>query len=733
MFFLSLWTGLGQAQSLHLKTNIDSTFIPLVIQQFLAERNLLPSDGWQVVKSIRDLNQTLKEEKQKKQWQKLTNTPKTNLSLENYFVKGHNALVSETEEQLYSSINAKTNWQIGGIPLQLGGNFVMKDGKFNSQLSTFSIKFDADNFQQQLKEKYLPTPSYHSLFDKWDNPLDLTEAEQEALVKEVKFEFYRRIINSKPFLAYKLEVQQRLDSLREKTDSTILVLQDSLNIQKWTDEAQQLKKIEKAYQQLWAFKTQINNHTQLKNIQAKANNLKIQIEKQHTPKKLKKELLKKMPLATKEKLLLWTKNFDVGLFHIRDSEFTTHNTALKGIRYGWAGTKIYGDIAYGSQALSSGFLPSINHSFFSRYLGRRFFFLRGGVGSREGNFTQISLMRVQDFGQDSVFTLPKSNFVMGLSGQLTIANNVDLLTEVAVSDYDLEQTYVLFDFETEIATKDKTAFSIKGAFQIQDNLSLKIGYFSIGSQYRSLGNPFLLRGRQGLSLDLTSELWRNKLFWNTSLRYGFSIHQEAVQNFKDMQLSTELVFKLSKQNTLVARYLPSYYLQNGFAEVTSNNNIYSVQANLFGKIARSQFVSVINITNLKTDFHFSDSLSANELVYLYAQKMLMVGQHQTVDLMVSIGSPNFSFQVIQDFLNQISYQIRWKQLTLGGGIQLLKQQWHPYLQYGGLLKLNLKIFQSCSFNLNLNYRNAINQQQYPSTYQLLVNAALRLSIQARQN
>lgn len=644
---------------------------------------------------------------------------KAGVLIDNYYRVGDSTLILG-EEGWFTNIGLNTNIQIAGLPIQANASTVLKDGHLQRGFSTASISFDAQAYKQQLIEKYLPKKTPQQLLEDVKGTLSLSE--YETLQTEVVYEFYRKVVTHPEFIALKRQVLSELDSLRQPIDSTVQVFQDTL--QTGVDSvASQLKKIEEKYNYYWELKQKAAAYTDIKAIRKKVTTLKEQWLKDLDPREQLKQVLQNQALSQKEKLLAMTNGLDVGQFVLDQSDLTINQMSVAGIRYRYQKDKYFGEVAFGKQYQKAIYNPLFAIPTINPLSGRNFWLINGGIETTSQGLSLTALYTNEQNQPDSILTFPKHNVVLAAEAFQEIKTGWQLEASVAISEYSIGQNN-LFTEGNHTQQSDKIATELlivkEGATS-----SLGLGYFYTGHQFLTLGNPFLLVGRQGLSTRLETGWWEDRVTLSVEGKYGWALHTtEGLGNFTEWQMKGELSAKIGETGTISGQFIPNTFYQKGADEsIETSSNIFAIQGFFVHSLSNNnRLVSGLSITNLRTDYTLGDSLRNDGRLYLYGRESLNIANGKNLNLTYRIGGKNIV--AIDDYLLQLDGDFSIKKLRLKTGGQFLQTPFLDHWQWGLIQQLSMPLSRFGALDGRVNYQKVIGQ----SGHQFIGNLSLRINL-----
>lgn len=697
------------------------------IMEFLRAENLLPTIDMGQVPMLEGLYKSHKKIALREALRKKISGPKVQLSSDNYFFSGDTTYLQNLSSKFYNNIGLSSSVNVGNIPITLNGNAILVNGKLDTKLSSLGIQFNAQQYLENIKDKYSDLTRIEDLFDLNKNPLQLPETDINALKETVKYTLYQQILANPKYRAYKDQLYRQVDSLKQDMKDTLL--QDTAIYHETMEKWEKIQEVETRYRTLWEEKSKMP-YDKLKTIKSKIEGLREELEASSDPSKLKNKLLDETKGKALERLGLLTKHLNIGLFSLDEDDLTVRYLTLNGARYAYEDKQFFGEIAYGNQSLTTSFLPSLGALALDRYYGRRVFFAKAGVkaAKTDQNSMQFSFLKVDDRNnpEDSLFVFPKKNIVLGWSGQTSLAKQLSLKASAALSDTDFGNGVDLDDdFRL---NEDKLAFTVESIYEAENGIwSLGLGYFYNGASFVSLANPYLLTNKQGVSLNTRLALFKDKLLLRLKSNFGTNIQEGAFVKFDEFQVLGELTYRLGNQSSISASFMPNVFLQSsGQQAVRANNTIYTIQGNFFNNLPESQLLTIVQLTNLRTDFEVVDSVQISAVSYLYLQEMWLLPGERALNLTGMLGTEKF--KTINNLLFQLDYKFPIKKLSLNIGSQVLQQAFSSDWQYGFLGRISYPFSGSNAFGLNVIYRNKFKQKEAGNNAYFLGNVSLLLSI-----
>lgn len=642
-------------------------------------------------------------------------------SIDNFYRTGDTSLLVG-EAGLFTTVNVNAGLEVGGIPLQASGSTILKNGILQEDFSTVSLRFDAQAYKEQLFNKYLPVREWKDLMDEQLNVFDFTPEELQGLKDELLFELYRRLMNDPRIQELQQEINTTIDSLEQQLDTTITTVKDSIKA-KYGIATEQLKKIEEQYNKYWEIKKSIDNYKDLKAIKAKIKAVREEWEKELDPEYQLNRLLKSGQLKAKEKWLAMTAGLEVGQFVLNQDEFTINQMSVAGVRYQYQKGQYFGEVAYGKQYQKALYNPLFNVPIANPLSGRHFWLATGGLVAEKQGLSVTALYANDRDEPDSLFTFPKHNLVLATQGYQEIGKGLLLEGNIAISQGGLGQVDGLNEIgRGQQAEKIATEFLLVKEGRLG---TIGAGYFYTGRQFISLGNPYLLIGRQGLSTKLSTSWWEDRMSMNITGKYGWSLNGEADPNgFTEWQVKGELSLKVGKNSTITGQFIPNTLNQNsGEENFQSRSNIFALQGFFLHQLKNNRLLSALSFTNLKTDYAIGDSLRNDGRLYLYGRESLNMVAGKLVNLTYRIGGKKVNN--IDDYLLQVDYDFPIKTMRVKLGTQLLRTPFAAEWQGGLINRINLPLGKLGAVEWQMTYQRALTKD----IYQFSGNLSLRVHLQ----
>ncbi|NJL77418.1 MAG: hypothetical protein HC892_22670 [Saprospiraceae bacterium] len=598
--------------------------------------------------------------------------PSVQGAFETYFLVGDSAVSGVYPARFLNRI------QVGyggvsflNIPLQGNATITLESGKFNKDLSALAISFDQNAYLENLGKQYFPNYYTKDLLDVNNNPLQLTENEIEALQKEARYSFFQQVVTHPKYIAYRSRIMSKFDSIAALEDTTIFIPE----LHSIRNQLDTIKLLESAYLELWEYKKMTGN-AWYNSVQEKLHTYRQEYSNFHHGASLKDSLQTKT-LTAKQRLLLLTKDFSLGLSFLDESDFTIKHTAVNGFKYAYEDQHIVSNVAYGRQHLP---YQTVSNYLVSNTWQKKMLYADVGIQSNTKEYVKIRFMQIND---------SLLNQVIALGNQKSIAHQQVLVSEIAFSAYGNKERAAKNQAE-------RSALDVKWQFQPENKpVTIGIGYFRIGSNFVSLGNLFLFTNRQGASLNIAARLLKDKLQLQLDGRIGTPIDEQLPTARRDWQLLGVANYTYGKQNLISLQVLPNQYYQGTYENrLKAAQYIYTLQHQMVHSIKKNQLISILQVTNVRSGFDWIDSLQINKSVYAYWQERFMFSNGNVVGTALQVGT--------DEALLEVNYEMVVGKITLMIGGQLLEQQ--QLKQYGGILGFRCAFGKQFDLEANTNFR-----------------------------
>jgi hypothetical protein len=635
-----------------------------------------------------------------------TKTPKPTFTLgwDGYYFSGNQSYdsVFQNNNELYSSLSLSSNANIAGLPVQIFGQATFHNLQIDRQLSDFSISFDQTSFLRKLRDKHRPSINLNNFSGVGhgdDLSRYLNQEEKKAMINEIKHRLYKAVLDHPEYLKKKAALRERLDSTQQKIQEANLL--DSLQ-----KKYQLLNQLEQGYRDSWDYKC-VDNDRFLSTGRSKLKALEQFNENWSDPKSwMKDSVLNEVGAA--QKLLIYTRNLDIGQFSVRGSDFTLFQMPLQGIHAEHEGKNWFIEIAQGRQRFQQGFAPSYSRLLFNPNPNKTFSYIKAGVGDQERDYFYISMLRstVSNRHLDSLTFLQGTNLVWELSGKIHLNQFVGLEVSGATADVNSAANEVNPNTNTALA---QTAFKANLVFTSpKQGNRLGLGYFFTGPSFFSYGNPFLFNNWRGLNAESRLALFKRKLMLNGSLKYGRVI-DEAAQGGKyyELQFFGQMTAKLTRNSTLSLSFLPNFFEQSNHEtqSLKGAQSIYQMLYTQFSSLGKKgdQLITSLSLSNYRFNYQLLDTLDTEAGVYAFCQEAIMWSNGNTLT-----GSINFSKRLewFEDWLSQVEFSKQFPNCSLKGGVQALQQFGYKDHQWGVSLGMNTMAKTKVNIGFNLIYRRS---------------------------
>lgn len=452
-------------------------------------------------------------------------------------------------EGLYSSIKVENQLELGGIPLTLGGEAIMQQNKLNTRLSSIGIEFDQNMLLTKLKKKIEIDKSQEAFSSL--GPMD-----QMAIKKQFHIEATRQVCLSQEYAIRKNALRVRVDSLQSEVNQDSLLL-DSLQLL--------MKRIDKFEQQVDSLYN--NGLSKVDSIteSIKVWKQKIAAEQKNVENLFEDGALHRLAKANKgldgvSKALLNISVFKIGSFRLQGSLFDVASIPLHGATMEIRRNGYYASIAAGKEGRTVVSNPDFATASTFYGEGRRVLRVKSGLGMPEKSHLHLVVSTINAPGSiDSTHpAFAKKNVLVSLESRYEISEHVftDIIGSLSSSDFTGQySTTALFSKLYEGVTKggDNAAALVRLGWKGNNGRSeYSVGYQTVGQNYTSLGNPFLVKNKAMLRLEGKQRFLKGKgQIKGTVLKGNSPASETQGAGIIQHQFSGELSYRLTKKGSRV--------------------------------------------------------------------------------------------------------------------------------------------------------------------------------------
>lgn len=646
---------------------------------------------------------------QKEEWAFKT---QTQIGLSNYFFSNATPTDSLVRAgQLFTGIDFTSSVSLLGIPVQALGNVTLHNGKLDGQFSDFALQFDQTTFLKKLKQRHLSKLSWNSLQNNHAQDF-LDEGEKKALLQELRYSFYKKVMDNPAFRRTKDSLFQQLDTLNQKIrqDSSILLTKaaefKALRT-RYQEKLDLLLKVERKFLQVWEYKSQYRDSI-LQKAKTKLQAQKERLENWANPQSWQADSIFSR-LSIGEKALIALEDLSLGQFSIQGSDFTLFQMPLQGGQIKFSTPHWFGEVASGRQRLQFGFAPSYGRLLFNPSGKKYFNYAAVGVGSREKTYLQLALCEATERNRssDSIPILNKQNLVWEMTGQLSLSQTWALSFSSALSDLAYGNNEG-FSGNTTGVSAAKSASKFQLIYQSpRSNSRIALGYFYTGAQFITLGNPFLRSNWKGLSIEGNTGLFNQRLQIKGSAKLG-SIQDSNAANgkSKELQFFGQVHWRMSAKSQLVFQMLPNRFVQSGYAQekIEGSQTLYQLQwhhQSTLGK-SKQQLLTTLGLSNYQFNYQLIDSINTRASMYGTMQQSLVLNSKNSLTASFSTSTQNLN--QLDDWLTQLDFNRLGKSVGLKLGLQALHQHWYKSSKWGINLGIKLPTNPKYNVSMNLIYR-----------------------------
>ena len=704
-----------QSQSLADTCNIDTVIsLDAELSDLFEKEGLLQPIDYDELPLFQMFNAELKQLKHEVN-KGLISKGNTTVMIDNYYYIGDSSYLYP-RDVVYSSARLQSSATLVGIPINASGSLAAVNGKMSKNFSTFSVSFDSKSALKAVGKKFLPSfRQGDSFLDLLKHVVGLSPNESKLLKEELKTLAYQRIIAHPKYNKLKdslyqkrLSLMAKEDSLLEKSNEKYKAQADSIQMK-----LEKLKRFEAKYYKLWEEKGKRIN--QLGELEKRLGTFGKQAKTYSNPDKLRTYLLRRgtnlKHLKFKDKLAILVKGAGLGLVTLDDREYTCKNLSVTGGSIAYESRNFFTTVGYGKQNLSRSLSIFSDRHFANRYAGNNFLFVKAGIGQLNSDYVQVSYLRSSSKNNSvgSRFILPKNNIVIATALRQFLTKNSAVTTDIAISKQDplpidIQQVSVK-------SGKDNMAFSMKTEFKVwKDKVGLNIGYFQVGPNFFSSGNPFLLTNRKGILGELETRLWKDRVKVNGRLNYAVAKVSNAANTvpFRRFDFSGAMKIRIARGHSVSVKYAPSQNFRSLEKGATSSHNyFYLLQSNSVFKLTREKrLVSIASFTNLQSRIDAIDTTFSLDNSYCLMQESFVIGKN-VVRVSGMVSSQDYFHSPLSDYLVKAEYQQNLDKLSYNVGASLEERRWDTVQRVGIVTGLRYNLLKSYSVNIQSTLRHSL--------------------------
>jgi len=540
-------------------------------------------------------------------------------------------LFIEDINTVYTDYRASLNTAVLDIPFALTLNLALENNKMNRSRSGIQFNFDANHLAQNLRDRYIDLEVIqHQKLSQITPSVDELLSYQENIL----YQSYQNLTTSLDWQNLKNRISLNIDKPSSPEIDSLINL---------------VEKVEQRYTELWKKKLVTPDSLRLV-FDSKVTRLRQHYNKLNEPNYIK-EFLPIDSLKTLEKIMLHTQKLNIGLFTLSEDELLIRHRLLKGGEYAVDNEKWSLHLAHGREHLQQYLQPNIVNFQFNPY---------------QISYGKINRKEREDFEYYfAALNAKKKNYndnrwnrVLSVGGKQNIGSYQSLSLDVAYGQSSDLQTEQDID-------KDPIAIHLKWNLRSKnENINTSLGYFRVGTDYESVGNPFLFTNREGISLSLEGRFFKDRLDVNLETKYGTSINKEK-KGLINWQLFGNLNYAISDNSSFGISYLPNIYQETDIIRAEKKQqNLYIIYAQIYNNINDYQWVNTANYSNRRSGFSQLDSLEIGVSKYLNIQSNLIASNNNSLNLIINT-------EMIEkgDFLIQLDYQWTKDHFQIGGGGQ----------------------------------------------------------------
>lgn len=686
-----------------LGSDMDSSLLQFVAEQKLLEdielQQIIPAESWKSLFAT--------EQKEENKFFQLippsasvgafyANVPQTDSTVDN-------------GPTFFKQLAVDGGCQIAGVPIQLNGRAVFNQFNWQKKMSSVSISFQHQAFLDRFSRELYPDWSIDADLPSVDAPEmpgkdlktmeqpSLKAADRQIIQQEVRFLLYQKIIAHPKFI--------KMLEGRDSIQSTPIIDPADAAEEKQSQAQDLLNK----YRQSWEQRKTYYGDS-LQQVKQKIDRHYKRLDAFQNPDLLRKEILRTQKLKPLQKLLLFSKDIKIGRSVVQDSWYTAENLPINGFQYGFAAGKWEGQIAIGRQVFNNHFSPAWGSNLFHQIDGGQVLFAKATYELTKQTELTYSFLRLKEKGRFSTpyVIAPQNNVVFSVGGQADLHRGIGIRSEWSFSRSVWGQPDVAVD--NRISRRNIAGeITMTGQWN-KNNLETEIGYFYIGPDFISAGNPFMQNNRQGTVGKARGQMGK-RIQVEAEMRLGKSIDQRAVAGGRqrDWQMIGSVHCKLLKDVILSAQVSPNYFRQFGTGEVaiSHHNMLYQLFVQSQHSMGDRLLTQAVGMSNFHSNLHLTDSSSTNLSRQVYWQSSLALSPSRSLSVLSLWGihqgqKPTAGKQ--HAFFTEVGYGWQGDKLHIRSAGQLVKDASLDSWYIGTTQSIQFQLSKNTQFAVDFSYQ-----------------------------
>lgn len=629
------------------------------------------------------------------------------IGLDNFYAKGQDS--SFIGDGLFSNLTLENRSVLFGLPIRVTGDLVLQNNQVNNRLSGLSVEFDSDalinNYRQKAEELFI-NESFSNL------PLE----KQDLLKKFSAAEQYMRLIGDSIYQEQKKNMTIQIDSLNlkatSKIDSSIV---DSLSRLLSRANAAE-RKIDSLYTSISHKYGQIDEAIQEWKGMVNLEQLKMEDEiKSGTLHRL----ISNNKLSKKGKSILTNiQNLSIGSVRVSSSPYDVSSIPTRGIGGEFYRNNYYVALHYGVEVKPAKRVADYERSLQSLSGGRKVFQIKAGIGLPEKSHLHLIYSDIRaGANTDSSYMsalFPKHSTMITVDARNVIMKNLFIDLVGTISNADMtgsSNTNTLMQGMYEDiksgSGKKMAGLARMGWQSLNSSSEWSIGYQTVGDQFASNGNPFLIKNRNTLRIEGKQSLAKRRLQIKGSLIRGLSNKSNNINPDTDQwQYSGELSYRIGKRGTRIwANVKPAFFTQEaaGSEPIIYQANLASLGSQIMYKPGKKgQWSSMLHFTNFSDQTQFGDSAIVSGMVYSTCVHSYAT-QKYSFSISGNLGLDGKNIKRVIDYSAEASQTFSLRLVQITQGIQMVKRFYQKGTLAGGNISIQLNNFRRIQVGAGLSY------------------------------
>lgn len=547
-----------------------------------------------------------------------------------------------------------------------------RDGQVDGRLSTLSLEFDERAFLEAQKARLLDMESGQAV-------LSLPEQQKSLLAKAADLERMRQEVSNAVFRDKKAALEEQIGTPWDTSglDSLSCLLDLMRAREAQMDSLQNILS---------------GREEELRDAMAAAEALaaqkKIYVEslgRSALPGQLAKHGGK---LGKGQRLLLHLDKLKAGSFRMADSPFSVNSVPLNGLSFSARKGLHYISASFGVEGRQRRNLPDYARNNRLVGEGRVVSQAKVGLGGLEESHLHLGVTHVKARGPDgSGASLPKRGVVVMLDARCELGMGTFLDASGAVSGADFSGRSQVDDLHHGLGTpgnRSNLAWLARFGWKNKGGTEVGVGYQSVGPGFVTLGNLFLLSGRNSLRFDLRQRAFKGKAEARATYIKGTSRTDGLYPGTRQDQCSGELSLRLGRRGGRAwASWAPTVFRQDvpGAGSALYELNLVTGGCQfVHGK--KGQWLSFFQVSNNRNEARFGDTSITSGLWYGFFSLSFNNGRRSFF-----FNSNTGAELGIRDWLKDFSHEMGQtlpigKRLELTHGAQLTKRFYEPGVFWG---------------------------------------------------